>query len=96
VIGASLYRPGATQGVPLIAPPVAGKLFLHPLIVWLALLAFGLDRFTVTVGVLTAALPTAGWVSIFAQRYESDVARVSTALVASTAPAAITSSGLVW
>jgi predicted permease len=95
-IGVSLYRPGATQGVALIALPVAGKLLLHPFVVWLALLAFGLDRFTITAGVLTAALPTAGWVFIFAQRYESDVARISTALVASTALAAITFSALVW
>jgi predicted permease len=95
-IGVSLYRPGATQGLSLIALPVAGKLLLHPFIVWLALLAFGLDRFTTTVGVMTAALPTAGWVFIFAQRYDSDVARISTALVASTALAAITFSALVW
>jgi predicted permease len=84
-IGVSLYRPGATQGVALIALPVAGKLLLHPLVVWLTLLAFGLDRFTITAGVL-----------IFAQRYESDVARISTSLVASTALAAITFSALVW
>ena len=95
-IGVSLYRPGTTQGVSLIALPVAGKLLLHPLVVWLALVAFDLDRFTITAGVLTAALPTAGWVFIFAQRYESDVARISTALVASTALAAITFSALVW
>jgi malonate transporter and related proteins len=95
-IGVSLYRPGATQGVALIALPVVGKLLLHPLLVWLALLAFGLDRFTIAAGVLTAALPTAGWVFIFAQRYESDVARISTALVASTALSAITFSALVW
>ena len=69
---------------------------LHPFVVWRALLAFGVDSFTMTVGVLTAALPTAGWVFIFAQRYESDVARISTALVASTALAAITFSALVW
>lgn len=95
-IGVSLYRPGATQGIALIALPVLGKLLLHPLVVWMTLLAFGVDRFTMTAGVLTAALPTAGWVFIFAQRYESDVARISTALVASTALAAITFSTLVW
>ena len=95
-IGVSLYRPGATQGVALIALPVVGKLLLHPLVVWLALLAAGVDRFTLTAGVLTAALPTAGWVFIFAQRYEADVTRISTALVASTALAAITISLLVW
>lgn len=95
-IGVSLYRPGATRGIGLIALPVAGKLLLHPFIVWLALLAFGVDRFTTTVGVLTAALPTAGWVFIFAQRYDSDVARISSALVASTALAAVSFSALVW
>jgi malonate transporter len=95
-IGVSLYRPGATQGVGRIALPVIGKLLVHPFIVWLALSAFGLDRFTMTVGVLTAALPTAGWVFIFAQRYESDVPRISTAVVASTALSAVTFSALVW
>jgi predicted permease len=95
-IGVSLCRPGATQGLPLIALPVAGKLLLHPFAVWLALLAFKVDPFTVTAGVLTAALPTAGWVFIFAQRHESDVARISTALVASTALSAATFSALVW
>ena len=35
-------------------------------------------------------------VFIFAQRYESDVARISAALVSSTALSAITFSGLVW
>jgi malonate transporter len=35
-IGVSLYRPGTTQGVSLIALSVAGKLLLHPLLVWLA------------------------------------------------------------
>jgi malonate transporter len=93
-IGVSLYRPGATQGLALIALPVVGKLLLQPFVVWLTLLAFGVDRFTVTAGVLTAALPTAGWVFSFAQRYESDVARISTALVASTALAAATFSAL--
>lgn len=79
-IGVSLYRPGTTQGVSLIALPVAAKLLLHP----------------ITAGVLATALPTAGWVFIFAQRYESEVACISTALVASTALAAITFSALVW
>jgi len=48
------------------------------------------------VGVLTAALPNAGWAVIFAQRYESDVARISSALAASTALSAATCSASVW
>jgi len=94
-IGVSLYRPGTTQGGSSRCL-FAGKLLLHPLVVWLAFLAFGLERLTITAGVLTAALPMARWVFIFAQRFESDVARICTALVASTALAAITFSALVW
>jgi hypothetical protein len=48
------------------------------------------------VGVLTAALPTAGWAFIFAQRYEADAGRVSVAVLFSTALSFITFSALVW
>jgi hypothetical protein len=95
-IGVSVYRPGTPHRSSIVAVPIVGKLLLHPLAVWAVALFFGVDRFTMTVGVLTAALPTAGWAFIFAQRYEADAGRVSAAVVFSTALAFITFSALVW
>jgi malonate transporter len=95
-IGVSLVRPDAPLRSSIIAVPIAGKLFLHPLAVWAMALLFGVDRFTMTAGVLTAALPTAGWVFILAHRHGADPGRVSAAVVVSTALAFITFSALVW
>ncbi len=95
-IGVSLVRPDATLRAPIIALPVAAKLLVHPLIVWLAMRAFRMDEFTTLVAVLTAALPSAGWVFIFAIRYEADAGRVSATILVTTAVAFVTFSGLVW
>ena len=95
-IGVSLVRPDASLRAPIIALPVAAKLLIHPLIVWLAMRAFHMDEFTTLVAVLTAALPSAGWVFIFAVRYEADAGRVSATILVSTAVAFVTFSGLVW
>ena len=95
-IGVSLVRPDAPIRSPSLALPTAAKLLLHPLIVWLAMLAFGVDEFTTRVAVLAAALPSAGWVFIFATRYEADAGRVSAIILVTTALAFITFSTLVW
>lgn len=95
-IGVSVFRPGTPLRSSIVALPISGKLLLHPLAVWAMMLLFDVDPFTATVGVLTAALPTAGWVFIFAQRYEADAGRVSAAVLFSTALAFITFSALVW
>ena len=60
------------------------------------MLAFGIDEFATQVAVLTAALPSAGWVFIFAIRYEADAGRVSATILITTALAFATFSGLVW
>ena len=57
---------------------------------------FGIDEFTTMVAVLVAALPSAGWVFIFAIRYEADVGRVSATILLTTALAFVTFSALVW
>ena len=75
--------------------PVAAKLVLHPLLVWLLMLPFG-DRFVATAGVLAAALPTAGWVFIFAQRYDADSGRISQAILYSMAFAFASFSAWAW
>ena len=95
-IGLSLVRPDAPLKSPILALPVAAKLLLHPPVVWLAMMAFGVDEFTRTVALLTAALPSAGWVFIFAIRYEADAGRISATILWTTALAFVTFSALVW
>lgn len=95
-IGVSLVRPDAPLRSPIIALPIAAKLLLHPLVTWLAMLAFAVDPFTTRVAVLAAALPSAGWVFIFATRYEADAGRVSATILLSTALAFVTFSALAW
>jgi predicted permease len=95
-IGLSLVRPDAPLKSPILALPVAAKLLLHPLVIWLAMRVLGVDEFTRTVAVLTAALPSAGWVFIFAIRYEADAGRVSATILWTTALAFVTFSTLVW
>jgi len=95
-IGVSLVRPDAPLRSAVLALPIAAKLLLHPLVVWIAMWAFGVDSFTTLVAVLAAALPSAGWVFIFATRYEADAGRVSATILLTTALAFVTFSALVW
>lgn len=95
-IGLSLVRPDAPLRSPIVALPVAAKLVLHPLVATLALWAAGVDRFAALVALLAAALPSAGWVFIFAQRHEADAGRVAAVILVTTALAFVTFSALVW
>jgi hypothetical protein len=94
-IGLSLVRPDAPLRSPILAVPVAAKLLVHPLIVWIAMTAFGLDTFTTKVAVLTAALPSAGWVFIFAVRHHADAGRISATILLTTALAFVSLSLLL-
>ena len=58
--------------------------------------ALGIDGFTRMVATLVAALPSAGWVFIFAIRYEADAGRISAAILWTTALAFASFSALVW
>lgn len=95
-IGVSLLRPGTKLASGELALPIAGKLCLHPAIVWLAMHAFGIDPFTTMVAVLAAALPSAGWVFIFAVRYEANANRISAVILLTTALAFATFSAMLW
>lgn len=95
-IGVSLVRPDATLRSPTLVLPIAAKLLLHPFAVWLTMRLFGIDPFTTMVAVLAAALPSAGWVFIFAIRYEADAGRISATILLTTALAFATFSALVW
>jgi malonate transporter and related proteins len=95
-IGVSLVRPDAPLRSSILALPIAGKLLLHPAMVALVMLLAGVDDFTRTTAILVAALPSAGWVFIFALRYEADAGRVSAVILLTTALAFVTFSALVW
>lgn len=95
-IGVSLVRPDAPLRSPMLAVPLVAKLLVHPLLVWAAMWAFQVDAYTTTVAVLAAGLPSAGWVFIFASRYEADTGRVSAAILLTTAFAFVTFTTLVW
>ena len=76
-------------------PVALFKLFLHPLLVWLAgvaLIGLGapLSRFALTVMVLTAALPSASNVSLLAERFGADNGRIARIILVSTASAFVT------
>jgi malonate transporter and related proteins len=95
-IGVSLVRPDAPLRSPVVALPVAAKLVAHPLVVAATLWAAGVDSFTALVALLAAALPSAGWVFIFAQRHQADAGRVAAAILVTTALAFLTFSTFVW
>ena len=95
-IGVSLVRPDAPLQVADPGAPDRRQAGAAPAIVWLAMRAFGVDAFTTTVAVLAAALPSAGWVFIFAIRYEADAGRISATILLTTAIAFATFSALLW
>jgi predicted permease len=95
-IGLALVRPDAPLRSPILALPVAAKLLLHPLVAAIAMWIAGVDDFTRKAAILVAALPSAGWVFIFAVRYEADAGRVSATILLTTALAFVTFSALVW
>ncbi len=81
-------------------PVVMVKLVLHPLLVGtvgLAAMRVGmpLDRFSLTVIVLVAALPSASNVSMLAERFGADTGRVARIILLSTAAAFLTFSAAV-
>ncbi len=106
-IGAVLARPlpvrdGLAHALPPIdyVPAAVAKLLLHPLLVLLlgsAAVQAGLplDAGTLTVLVLVAALPSASNVSLLAERFEANTARVARIILVSTALAFVSFSGAV-
>jgi malonate transporter and related proteins len=81
-------------------PVALKKLVLHPLLVLLvgsAAIALGapLDKFSLTVIVLVAALPSASNVSLLAEKFGADNGRIARIILVSTALAFFTFSGAV-
>jgi predicted permease len=83
-----------------VVPVSVAKLVVHPLLVLgagrLAMLAgLPLDRFTLTVMVLVAALPSASNVALLAERFGADNGRIARIILLTTAAAFVTFSAAV-
>ncbi len=103
-IGAVLARAQMTVDHPTpwtdYVPVALMKLFLHPVLVLavgVAAIQVGvpLDRYTLTVMVLVAALPSASNVSLLAERFQADTGRIARIILVSTVAAFFTFSGAV-
>ena len=103
-IGAVLARSQMNQHERVLVrdyvPLALAKLFVHPLLVWLAgraAIALGvpLDPFAFTVLVLLAALPSASNVSLLAERFGAHNGRIARIILVSTALAFLSFSGAV-
>lgn len=88
-IGASLADKNAER-VHVAAWLSGAKLVLHPLAVGMAAITLGVAPQAALVLVAAAALPVAGNVYILAQHYQVATARVSTAILISTAVSVVT------
>ena len=95
-IGVSLVRPDPPLPSPAIAPPTAAKLLVPPLAARAAVWLAGVEPFAARVAFLAAALPSAGWVFIFAQGHKADAGRIAATILVTTALAFVTFSVLVW
>lgn len=81
---------GGAWPIRAVLPLVAGKLILHPLIVFVVMAyVLRLDPFWVKAGVLYSALPIAANVFVLAERAGGDARVIALAIVASTALAAL-------
>ena len=76
------------------------KLVLHPVLVLLVLaatvqLGFHIERFSLLVVVLVAALPSASNVALLSERFDADTGRIARIILVTTAAAFLTFSGAV-
>jgi malonate transporter and related proteins len=76
------------------------KLILHPVLVLLVLasavqMGFVIERFTMVVVVLVAALPSASNVALLSERFGADTGRIAMIILVTTAAAFLTFSGAV-
>ncbi len=95
-LGASLSLRRIAGSIGPAATMVANKLFLHPLLAWIAFAhLLDLDPLWVNAGVIFAASPVGLNVYIFAQHYEANVETASTAILVSTAIAMFTITALL-
>ena len=104
VLARSQIRANATHHAPIlwrdVLPTVFFKLVLHPVLVLLVLSTaiqqgFHVERFTLVVVVLVAALPSASNVALLTERFGADTGRIAKIILLSTVAAFFTFSGAV-
>ena len=94
-LGAALSRRPVSEGIGEAAFMAAGKLVVHPLAVWAAMVAAGVSAFWMKTAVLGAAMPVAAALFVVAQQYGVLPGRTSTAILISTAVAMATLTALL-
>jgi malonate transporter len=96
-IGVSLYRPGTRWEWTEVLVISGAKLLVHPLLAALvAAQLFGLAPLEIATLTLSAALPVAGTVFLFAERAGANGERIAAAILVSTACAFFSFSALGW
>jgi len=96
-IGVSLYRPGIRVARADVFVISGAKLLVHPYLAALvAVFLFRLPPLEVRTLVLSAALPVAGTVFLFAERQGADAERIAASILVSTALAFFSFSALAW
>lgn len=104
VLARSQIRVSESDHPPLLLrdylPVVLYKLLLHPVLVLLAMtavvqLGFHIERLTIMVVVLVAALPSASNVALLAERFGADTGRIARIILITTASAFFTFSAAV-
>lgn len=76
---------------------VATKLLVHPVIVWLALMAVGgIDRVWIETAVVMAALPPALNIFVLARQYDVGVEQASASVLAGTLASIATLTAFIW
>jgi predicted permease len=95
-LGGTLAGQRLGDGLRPVLGLVAAKLFLYPALAWLLLRAAGLGPDMVAAGTLLAALPTAAYAFVFAQRFEAAPERSSAAILLSTLVGAATFPLTAW
>jgi predicted permease len=104
VLARSQYVAAREEHAPMplrdFVPVALVKLFVHPVLVWVAGMAaiasgLPLSRFALTVMVLVAALPSASNVALLAERFGADTGRIARIILLTTAAAFLTFSGAV-
>lgn len=83
-LGGTLAGQRLGEGLGPVAGLVAAKLVAYPLLAWALLTGAGLGPDWVASGTLVAALPTAAYAFVFAQRFEAAPERISAAILLST------------
>ncbi len=95
-LGGSLAGQRLGEGWRPVAALVAAKLVAYPALAWALLRAAGLGPDWVAAGTLLAALPTAAYAFVFAQRFEAAPERVSAVILLSTLAGAVTFPLAAW